>query len=85
MARPSKYAELAEKLYSNAGLIVNKRNSNRISKITSFLKSNSKNATNAVVFTDSNKLTKMKKYVLVGKTNARNANHSSIKVYAGIK
>lgn len=85
MARQSKYADLAEKLYAKAGLNITNRSNSRIQKITSFLKSNSKNASNVEVFTDPNKVSKMKKFILVGRTNARRRDDSSTRVYAGIK
>jgi uncharacterized protein YozE (UPF0346 family) len=85
MARQSKYAEIAEKLYANAGFSISKRSSNRLDKITTFLKNNSKFAMNVEVFTDSTKIDKMKKFILVGKTNARERNGASTSVYAGIK
>lgn len=85
MPRQSKYAEMAEKLYEKAGLNINARCENRLNKITSFLRSNYKKANNAVVFTNPNKTESMKKFKLVGKTNARGSGDSSTNVYVGIK
>lgn len=85
MPRQSKYADMAEKLYTKAGLDITQRSNNRLNKITSFLRSNSKNANKAVVFTDSNKVSSMKKAVLVGRTNATHSGGNNTNVYVGIK
>lgn len=85
MARQSKYTIMAEELYTKAGLNISARSRNRIDRISSFLKKNSKNSSKAEVFTDSNKVLNMKKSTLIGKTNATKSNSDSTMVYVGIK
>ena len=80
-SKPGKYNEMAKNLYEKCGYSIGGRSSNRLEKITNFLRTNRLNSNRALLTRDFNLVEKAKKSQFIGRTNKGATNLESYKLW----